>query len=433
MVKSIPTRTVWMCALSGALLLTASCSSSGDDAAAATPDVAVSSCGALDPALEWYGDNRQRLDRMIAEKGTCGVDGDVADGAPLALFDWDNTVVKNDIGSATAYWMIKNDKILQPEGADWATTSRFLTPDAVAALGAACGAEMAPGSPLPTGSDLDCADEMVAVLDDETTSGKPAFAGYDHRRTKPAYAWAAALMGGHSVDEVTEYARAARAENLAAPEGAAQTVGTTEVDGYVRYYPQIVDLVKVLRTNGFDVRIISASAEPVVRVWSEELGLAPERAMGVRPVVENGVLTRHLVGCGGVADGDDSVIPYIDGKRCQVNEVVFGVSGPAAFDQLPADRRQVFAAGDSVTDVTFLGDATGARLVINRNNAELMCNAYDNSDDRWLVNPMFLDPKNRAEEPYPCSTKAYTAADGGKGAVHRVDGSVIGDQVDSVY
>ncbi|MFG1785413.1 haloacid dehalogenase-like hydrolase [Rhodococcus oryzae] len=431
MVKSFPTRAAWVCALSGVIALTASCSSGGDGAAAAASD--TSSCAALDTGLEWFGENRQQLDRMIAEKGTCGVDGDAAKGAPLALFDWDNTVVKNDIGSATAYWMIKNDKILQPEGADWATTSRFLTPDAIAALGAACGTEVAPGGPLPTSSDLDCADEIVAVLDDETTSGKPAFAGYDHRRTKPAYAWAVQLMGGHTVDEVTEYARAARTENLAAPEGAEQTVGTTEVDGYVRYYPQIADLVKVLRTNGFDVRIISASAEPVVRVWSEELGLMPERAMGVRPVVENGVLTRHLEGCGGVADGEDSVIPYIDGKRCQVNEVVFGVNGPAAFDQLPADRRQVFAAGDSVTDVTFLGDATGARLVINRNNAELMCNAYDNSDERWLVNPMFLDPKDRAEEPYPCSTKAYTAADGGKGAVHRVDGSVIEDQVDSVY
>lgn len=432
MVKSFPVRTAWACALSGALLLTASCSSS-DDVADAVQDTGVSACAALDPALDWYGDNRQRLDRLIAEKGTCDVDGDVAAGAPLALFDWDNTVVKNDIGSATAYWMIKNGKILQPEGADWAATSRFLTPDAVAALGAACGNGVEPGRPLPTDTDLDCADEIVAVLDEETTAGKAAFAGYDHRRTKAAYAWAVQLMGGHSVDEVTEFARAARAENLAAPEGAEQTVGTTQVDGYVRYYPQIADLVKTLRTNGFDVRIISASAEPVVRVWSEELGLAPDRAMGVRPVVENGVLTRHLVGCGDVADGEDSVIPYIDGKRCQVNEVVFGVTGAAAFDQLPADRRQVFAAGDSVTDVTFLGDATGARLVINRNNAELMCNAYDNNDGKWLINPMFLDAKERESDGYQCSTKAFTAADGAKGPVHRPDGSVIEDQLDAVY
>lgn len=415
-------------ALAGVLLSTTACSTDRSEASGTAP----AACAALDPGLTWYGDVRQQLDRVIAEHGTCDGTGAVADGAPLALFDWDNTVVKNDIGSATAYWMIANDKILQPVGADWTTTSRFLTPAAAQALSAACGTEVEPGRALPTSTDADCADEIVAVLDEKTTTGAPAFAGYDHRRTKAAYAWAVQLMGGHTNDEITAYATAAREANLAAPEGAEQTVGTTRVDGWVRYYPQIKDLVKTLRTNGFDVRIISASAEPVVRVWAGELGLDADRVMGVRPVEANGVLTGHLVGCGGVPDGDDSVIPYVDGKRCQVNEVVHGVRGPAAFEPLPADRRQVFAAGDSVTDVTFLSDATGARLVVNRNNAELMCNAYDNADGRWLVNPMFLEPKSAAA-PYPCSTTAFTAADGSAGPVHRSDGSVIADQADAVY
>lgn len=83
--------------------------------------------------------------------------------------------------------------------------------------------------------------------------------------------------------------------------------------------------------------------------------------------------------------------------------------------------------------MTFLGDATGARLVINRNNPELMCNAYDNSDGKWLVNPpMFIEPKSRADAPYRCSTDAYTDAAGAKGAVTRADGSVIPDQADTV-
>ncbi|WP_202914987.1 MULTISPECIES: hypothetical protein [unclassified Mycolicibacterium] len=50
----------------------------------------------------------------------------------------------------------------------------------------------------------------------------------------------------------------------------------------MRYYPQMQDLVETLRANGFDVRIISASAEPVVRVWAER---------GARPAGP-GVLTR---------------------------------------------------------------------------------------------------------------------------------------------
>ncbi|QNG21439.1 haloacid dehalogenase-like hydrolase [Rhodococcus triatomae] len=416
----------------GVLLLTASCSSGADDAA--EPETAdAAECASLDPDLVWYGDIRGRLDRMIAEYGECGDPGDVDEGAPLALFDWDNTVVKNDIGSATAYWMLRNDKILQPRDRDWTTTSRFLTPEAAAALSAACGTEVAPGAPLPTSSDVNCADEIVAVMDEETRSGLPAFAGYDHRRTKASYAWVVQLSAGRSMDEVEEFAIAAREESLAAPEGSTQVVGSTVVDGYVRYYPQIEDLVKTLHANGFDVRIISASAEPVVRVWARELGLPPERAMGVRPVVSEGILTGGLVGCGGVADGEDTVIPYVEGKRCQVNEVVYGIGGPAAFDPLPADRRHVFAAGDSVTDVTFLADATGERLVINRNNPELMCHAYDNSDGKWLITPMFLDPNERAEEPYPCASTAFTEPDGRAGPVVRADGTEIADQRDAVY
>ena len=33
-----------------------------------------------------------------------------------------------------------------------------------------------------------------------------------------------------------------------------------------------------------------------------------------------------------------------------------------------------------------------------------MCNAYDNEDGKWLINPMFIEPKGQREEPYPCST-----------------------------
>ncbi|XGU19668.1 HAD-IB family phosphatase [Rhodococcus sp. 3Y1] len=353
------------------------------------------------------------LDAMMTEFGTCGAAGDVDDGAPLALFDWDNTVVKNDIGSATAFWMIKNNKVLQPAGGDWATTSRFMTPAGAAALSAACGSETAPGQPLATSTDLDCADEIVAVLERRLATGRP-------HSTVTITAGQSRIRVGRAVDGRAHRGRdhRVRSRSPCRESRCCRRIRSDrrydEVDGSVRYYAQIEDLVKSLGAHGFDVRIISASAEPVVRVWAEQLGLDADHVMGVRPIVEGGVLTGRLRGCGGVADGDDSVIPYIDGKRCQVNEVVYGVQGPTAFEQLAADRRQVFAAGDSVTDVTFLGDATGARLVINRNNPELMCNAYDNSDGKWLVNPMFIEPKSRADAPYRCSTDAYTDAAGAK-------------------
>ena len=112
---------------------------------------------AADPG--WYGDNRDRINDMISKKGACGKSGSVADGAPLALLDWDNTMVKNDIGNATLFWMVRNSKIRLPANGDWKTTSQYLTAPAAAALATACGGLAAPGQPLPTGTDAGCADE----------------------------------------------------------------------------------------------------------------------------------------------------------------------------------------------------------------------------------------------------------------------------------
>ena len=378
---------------------------------------------AADPG--WYGDNRERIDAMMAELGTCGGAAEVATGAPLALFDWDNTVVKNDIGDATFFWMVRNGKLRAP--ADWAATSSYLTPAAAAALSRACTAGT-PGQPLPTDTDVACADELVSVYGDaETTAKDPAFAGFDARRMEPAYAWAAQLLAGWPEPELAGFAEQARQENLAAPEGTEQKVGSTEQTGWVRYYPQMRDLIATLQANGFDVRIISASAEPVVRVWAADLGIPADKVMGVRTERDGDVVTSRLVPCGGSVS-----IPYIEGKRCRVNEEVFGISGPAAYDVAAPPRRAAFGAGDSDTDVSFLSDATALRLAINRNKTELMCRAYDDADGRWIVNPMFIEPEGQAE-PYACATEGYVEPGGGDGPLRRADGSLVPDQADSVF
>ncbi|WP_242660586.1 hypothetical protein [Mycobacterium kubicae] len=64
---------------------------------------AAHACRTLATDPGWYGDNRDRINAMIGQLGACGKAGSVADGAPLALFDWDNTTVRNDIGHATFF------------------------------------------------------------------------------------------------------------------------------------------------------------------------------------------------------------------------------------------------------------------------------------------------------------------------------------------
>ncbi|MEK1117532.1 haloacid dehalogenase-like hydrolase, partial [Mycobacterium ulcerans] len=192
-----------------------------------------------------------------------------------------------------------------------------------AARAAACGDLAAPGQPLPTGSETGCADELISVYTNEKTrSGAAAFAGFNHRRMQPADAWVAQLLAGWTEAEVTGFVTAARQENLAAAENAEQTVGSTQQIAWVRYYSQMRDLVATLQANGFDVRIISASAEPVVRVWAADVGIAADHVMGVRTEHDGEVLTTRLAQCGG-----DPSIPFNEGKRCRVNEQVFGFRG----------------------------------------------------------------------------------------------------------
>ncbi len=164
-----------------------------------------------------------------------------------------------------------------------------------------------------------------------------------------------------------------------------------------------------------------------MRVWAADLGIPAENVMGTRTERDGDVLTPRLALCGG-----EPSIPYNEGKRCRVNEQVFGVHGAAAFEQLPEPRRQVFGAGDSDGDATYIMDATALRLVVNRNQIELMCRAYAGLDGRWLVNPMFINPLPQSP-PYPCATQGFDEPNGDQGPLLRPDGSVVADQQDRVH
>ncbi|RLP10970.1 HAD family hydrolase [Propionibacterium australiense] len=419
----------------GALTLSA-CSagqSNASESSATQQSSATSSCRVMDSSLDWFGDNLTRIDEMIAELGECGGSGEYADGAPVAFFDWDNTVVKNDIGDAQTFWMLANGKVRQPADRDWRTVSPWITDEAARVLSGACDALAEPGEPMDTASQdgAGCADEILSVYSEGvTTTGEEAFTGFNARRIEPQYAFAAQLLAGWTTEEVKEFATSAREQNLDAAEGATQVVGTTEVTGWVRYYDQVVDLIETLRANGFDVRIISASAEPVAEVWGEALGFGAGKVMGVvTSSADSEKLTTTLASCG----GDEASMPYIEGKRCRVNEEVFGIDSSEAFEVADEPARAAFAAGDSDTDVSFMSDATGLRLAINRNKTELMCQAYFNADGKWIVNPMFIDPKGQQAEPYPCSTQGMILPDGGTGPLTGEDGQAVPDQEDTVF
>jgi phosphoserine phosphatase len=391
----------------------------------ATPAAPPCAPTAISPRA-WAGQNRDKLVRFADQRGCTGPSYD-AKARPVAMFDWDNTVVKNDFGDAVTFYSLAHDKFIAPPSGDWKQTSRFLTDAAAAALAKAC-ADAAPGRPLHTSTNAACADEILAIYDGKTTTGAPAFAGnYDHRRLEAGYAWMTQLHAGRTPDELRRLALEAIEPALAAPEGATQTIGThRDLPAWVRFYDEQRELIAALISRGFDVWVITASPQDVIKTFAPRVGIAADHVIGVRLMVADGKLTYHLEGCGPIADGDDAIIPYVDGKRCFVNKVVFGDRSAAAIDRRPDGHRWAFAAGDSDSDASFVRDAE-LKLVIDRHKSSLMCLALRNEHDSWLVNPMFIQPMPPASA-YACASTACSDPAGTPTACVDDAGAVIPDR-----
>jgi phosphoserine phosphatase len=394
-----------------------------------TPVVEREATPCLDASIDRPAGVRERLDRLVAEHGRTGDRYDPA-APPVAIFDFDNTLIRNDIGTCSAHHLLLTDGLIAP--ADWSATSPYLTPEAVTALTRACG-DHPPGAPLPTSTDPDCGGALVGVyLDRETPDGSPAFDGtHDRLRMKPRSAWWASMLAGQSAAELQRKVDVAIDAALAAEVGATRDVGAhTGLTAWIRVDERNHDLLRTLQAAGFDVWVVSASPHHVVVPFARRLGVPPDRVIGVQTLHDDdGTLTPRLAGCGPVADGEGSLMTFREGKRCWINKIIFGDDSAAALhSRAGGQRRQLFVAGDATTDLEMLQDASELRLVVDRHKPELMCHALSGSGGEWLVQPTFVQALPPRADPYPCSTTACVSSEGEAVACLAPDGSLIPDQ-----
>ena len=124
------------------VLLVAGVAACGDDGSNLQPDAATPMPDASDDAAAVHRRRRcAPISRGTAPTGPTSTAWIASRGClspgydktkkPIALFDWDNTISKNDFGDAITFYLIANGKVLQPPGQDWKQTSAFLTDAAV--------------------------------------------------------------------------------------------------------------------------------------------------------------------------------------------------------------------------------------------------------------------------------------------------------------
>ncbi len=290
---------------------------------------------------------------------------------PVAIFDWDNTVVFNDIGDYFFNWMAENDLF---KYSSWEKTSPYLTEKSIQFLEENCLIE----NGFIKGSDMKCFKAMSIIYNEgRLPDNTPAFAGYDPDLYEPSYAWLSHLLGGYRVEDIERLCEMAVKEAVK--------------EESVMIYPQMEWLIYKLQESGFHVEVITASPKILVVPFANYLGIHEDNVSGIENVVKDGVLTSDLTGCGPFKDGENKIITYKKGKRCKMNEKIFGITGEDALE--PAadlSKRPLFGAGDSDTDYHFMIDVTGLRLLINRNTPMITKEAKENKDGKWIINEPFF-------------------------------------------
>ncbi len=160
------------------------------------------------------------------------------------------------------------------------------------------------------------------------------------------YPWAAYQIAGLREHE-------ARALTL-------QVIDTWMARGKITFRPEIRDLIAVMQHQGWEVWVVSASAEPLVRTFGQFYGIGPDHTIGMRLKMDDS--GRYLPALSGPNT-------YRQGKVQAIDEII--------------GRRPVFAAGDTDTDIDMLRSARYA-LLMDRGSAEVRQAAEAGG---WWVQP----------------------------------------------
>ena len=305
----------------------------------------------------WLPKNRAALEDLLRRVGRGGPEYR-ADAPPFAVFDWDQTVIRHDIGDALFLHQIEALGFALDHDEFWTV----LDPSDVTLREQAA---------------------LLRELADDARADHPTFHALREAvlvgflrsgllDPQEGFPWQTRLLAGMSEAEIADLTRQAMEKEMAAPlarrefQAGGQTV---HFHTGLRPYAEILDLMRQLEAHGIAVWIVSATNVWAVRVMAEALGVPADRVIGMRTRVAEGRITAELEG--------EAVATW--GKVKAIQRYIHPT------------RKPVLVAGDNVTDLPMLEYSADTRLVIDRGVAALRQVAEDRAaaGERWLVQPMF--------------------------------------------
>jgi len=291
------------------------------------------------PESGWTESTHSRLEKLLS-------------GPPgLAAFDFDNTLIRGDLGEAVMYYILLQGLI----GAELPEFWEEIKHNAIA------DADLETWKHLwkiySAQEDAFSYEKLVEGL----IGAYNAIAEKDG--LEAAYRWTRVLFCGMPERELSTLARHVFAENQG-PDLAPLIFHGKKIDNSIRMRGPLLRLVEAFQKSGWDVRIVTASPECTIQTASPSFGIDPVRVRGMRLEIENGILMPRIV----------EPMTFDGGKVRALRE--------------STQEKLLFAAGDSFTDLGLLMEAEN-RLLVDRGNAKLR--ALGEEHGFWIEKAEALD------------------------------------------
>jgi len=301
----------------------------------------------------WEADVRNHLLELIAAYGKGGEKYDTGK-PPVAVFDFDNTCIRGDIGRAFYDRMVRERRIRFSDDV-W----KAVPEDKRAALRAAW-TEL---NKLPE----DQRDDSTAMKTFRKLAHQAYWSLCHEAPADQCYPWQVRFYAGYQPSTLNRLAYDVINEELKRPLGSEQIkTGPDDpapaiTSSGIRIYDEIRELMFELRRNGFEVYIVTAGPQWVVAGAARHFAVASEYVIGMRTKIKDGKLTSEI----------DPPPTFKEGKVQAIQKYI-GV-------------QPVLVLGDSWTDADMLSYAKHA-VLIDRGYADLKERAVQAG---WWIQPPF--------------------------------------------